>query len=101
MYGARLVKPKMINVWLKKIMKMEGIDTHDSRHIFSVPHQAPKQAMAGVPIENIKLHANLSLNNSRFEDYYYKPEDHHIKGATIMNTSFGNVTKKIATSEVD
>ena len=55
--------------------------------------------MTGVLIENSKLHASWSLNNSTFEDYYYKPEDQHIRDATIVDTVFGNATKKITTSE--
>lgn len=40
--------------------------------------------MAGVPIDSIKLHANWSLNNSTFEDYYYKPGDQPFRCAMIV-----------------
>jgi hypothetical protein len=56
--------------------------------------------MAGVPVENSKLHANWSLNNSTFEDCYYRPGDQHIRGTKIVDTVFGSATKKITTSEV-
>ncbi|CEG71335.1 hypothetical protein RMATCC62417_07085 [Rhizopus microsporus] len=56
--------------------------------------------MTGAPIDSIKLHTNWSLNSSIFEDYYYKPGNQHTRGATISDTVFGNITKKIITSEV-
>ncbi|CEG74102.1 hypothetical protein RMATCC62417_09367 [Rhizopus microsporus] len=79
---------------------MAGIDTTRFKAHSLRSASSTKAAMAGVPIENIKLHANWSLNNSTFEDYYYRPGDQHIRGATIVDTVFGNVTKKITTSEV-
>lgn len=33
--------------------------------------------MTGVPIDNIKLHANWSLNSPVSEHYYYKPENQY------------------------
>ncbi|CEG80937.1 hypothetical protein RMATCC62417_15198 [Rhizopus microsporus] len=55
--------------------------------------------MVGVPIDNLKSRTNWSLTSSSFEDYYYKPGDQYVKDATIVNTVFGNATKKIAIFE--
>jgi hypothetical protein len=42
-HRARSIRPKTVSVWLEEIMKMARIDTHDSRHILSVPHQVQKR----------------------------------------------------------
>ena len=98
-YGAQSIRPKTVSVWLEEIMKMEGIDTTRFKAHSLRSASSTKAAMTGVPIENIKLHANWSLNNSAFEDYYYRPGDQHTKGAMIVDMVFGNVTKKITASE--
>ncbi|CEG70420.1 hypothetical protein RMATCC62417_06324 [Rhizopus microsporus] len=99
-YGARSIRPKTVSVWLEEIMKMAGIDSTRFKARSLRSASSTKAAMAGVPIENIKLHVNWSLNNSTFVDYHYRPRDQHTRGAMIVDTVFGNVTKKITTSEV-
>ncbi|PHZ08308.1 uncharacterized protein RHIMIDRAFT_77665 [Rhizopus microsporus ATCC 52813] len=55
--------------------------------------------MVDVPIDNPKPRNSWSLSNSTFENYYYKPVDQRVKDATIVNTAFGNVIKKIVIFE--
>ncbi|CEI92980.1 hypothetical protein RMCBS344292_07225 [Rhizopus microsporus] len=80
-------------------MKTTGIDTTRFKAHSFRSASSTKAVMVGVPIDNIKLHANWNLNNSTFEDYYYKPGNQHIRGAIIVDTVFGNVIKKVITSE--
>ncbi|KAG1229890.1 hypothetical protein G6F67_006830 [Rhizopus microsporus] len=57
-YRARSIRPKTVSVWLEEIMKMEGIDTTRFKAHSLRSASSTKAAMTGVPIENIKLHAN-------------------------------------------
>ncbi|KAG1175043.1 hypothetical protein G6F70_004829 [Rhizopus microsporus] len=99
-YGARSIRPKTVSVWLEEVMKMSRIDTTRFKAHFLRSASSTKATMAGIPIEDIKLHANWSLNNPTFEDYYYRPGDQHTRDAMLVGTVFGNVTKKITTSKV-
>ncbi|CEG78933.1 hypothetical protein RMATCC62417_13465 [Rhizopus microsporus] len=63
--------------------------------------ESTKAVSLGVPIEQVKLHANWSLTSNTFEDYYYRPRNQHKHGPDTANTVFGEVTKDIITSEVE
>ncbi|KAG1178129.1 hypothetical protein G6F70_008710 [Rhizopus microsporus] len=98
--SAKSIQPKTASRWLEGIMQDPGINTNKIKAHSLRSAASTKAVSLGVPIEQIKLHANWSLTSNTFEDYYYRPRNQHKRGSDIVNTVFGEVTKNITTSEV-
>ena len=98
--SAKSIQPKTASRWLEGIMQDSGINTNKIKAHSLRSATSTKAVSLGVPIEQIKLHANWSLTSNTFEDYYYRPRNQHKRGSDIVNTVFREVTKNITTSEV-
>ena len=98
--SAKSIQPKTASRWLEGTMQDSGINTNKYKAHSLRSAASTKAVSLGVPIEQIKLHANWSLTSNTFEDYYYRPRNQHKRGSDIVNTVFGEVTKNITTSEV-
>ncbi|CEG74985.1 hypothetical protein RMATCC62417_10103 [Rhizopus microsporus] len=82
-------------------MEKAGIDT-DRFTVHSIRSASSTKAVAmGSEIDQAKMHANLSLKSSTFENYYYKPHDQHKRGREMANKLFGDVSENRITSEVE
>ncbi|ORE02081.1 hypothetical protein BCV72DRAFT_281364 [Rhizopus microsporus var. microsporus] len=97
---AKSIQPKTASRWLEGIMHDPEISTNKFKSHSLWSAENTKEVSLGVPIERVKLHANWSLTNNTFEDYYYRPRNRHKRGSDIANIVFGEVTKNITTSEV-
>ncbi|KAG1044720.1 hypothetical protein G6F43_011417 [Rhizopus delemar] len=95
----RSIKPKTTSNWLRELMKDAGIDTSFKPHSLRSA-SSTRAASSGIALDTIKLHAHWSLNSNTFEKYYYKPNDQHQRGASMVEAVFGDVTKKRTTSGV-
>ncbi|KAG1201467.1 hypothetical protein G6F70_003144 [Rhizopus microsporus] len=84
--SAKSIQPKTVSRWLEGIMQDSGINTNKYKAHSLRSAASTKAVSLGVPIEQIKLHANWSLTSNTFEDYYYRPKDQHKRGSDIVNT---------------
>jgi integrase len=84
----RSVRPPTVANFIKQVMAEAGIDTtkytpHSFRSAVST-----KAVSRGISIQDVKIHANWSLNSTTFETYYLKPLNRESTGARIVTNIF-------------
>lgn len=67
------VRPTTVANWAKAAMDEAGIDTKAYQAHSIRAASSTKAAELGHSIEQVKKHANWSLNSNTFEKFYYKP----------------------------
>ncbi|KAG2192273.1 hypothetical protein INT47_003862, partial [Mucor saturninus] len=93
--AATSIKPTTVANWVKSAMKLAGIDTK-AYQAHSVRAAASTKAVElGHSIQDVKKHANWSLNSHTFEDFYYKPSSQTSTSTTITNSIFSSPEKRI------
>ncbi|EIE91831.1 hypothetical protein RO3G_16542 [Rhizopus delemar RA 99-880] len=66
------IRPSTLSNWMKRLMQQAGITTEYKVH--SIRAAASTKAIEkGNSIQEVKKHANWSLNTNTFETFYYKP----------------------------
>jgi hypothetical protein len=94
------IAPKTVAIRIQDVMSSAGIDKRFSAHsIRSASSTAAFQR--GVPVADIKLHANWSLASDTFEKYYLRPSDHLAKASSISSKVFLANTDNVTTSGVE
>jgi hypothetical protein len=74
--------------FIKQIMADAGIDiTKHSPHFFRSA-VSTKAVSKRISIQDVKIHANWSLNSNTFETYYLKPIDSESTEARIVSSIF-------------
>lgn len=85
--------------WIETITAEAGIDTSLYK-THSVRAAASTAAvLKGKSIQDVKRQAHWSLRSNTFEQYYFRPNDQHIKGAEITETLFSHLMENKTTSE--
>ncbi|KAG1156291.1 hypothetical protein G6F37_007748 [Rhizopus arrhizus] len=86
--------------WIKSDMAQAGIDTtkHQPHSIRSAA--STKTIQLGFKVEEVKKHANWSLNSNTFEKYYYKPNNTDRISTTIGNSMINSLSENITISGV-
>ncbi|KAG1450436.1 hypothetical protein G6F56_008351 [Rhizopus delemar] len=92
------VKPKTIANWVKTAMTEAGIDTKEYQAHSIRAASSTKAVELGHSIQEVKKHANWSLNSNTFEQYYFKPSTQSSSSTSISNSIFS--TEKRITLEV-
>ncbi|KAG1449948.1 hypothetical protein G6F56_008491 [Rhizopus delemar] len=92
------VKPTIITNWVKTAMAETGIDTKEYQVHSIRTASSTKAVELGHSIQEVKKHANWSLNSNTFEKHYFKPSTQSSSSTTISNSIFS--TEKRITLEV-
>lgn len=82
------VKPTTIANWIKTAMAEAGIDTKEYQAHSIRAASSTKAVELGHSIQEVKKHANWSLNSNTFEKHYFKPSTQPSSSTTINNSVF-------------
>ncbi|KAG1514262.1 hypothetical protein G6F47_011917 [Rhizopus delemar] len=89
------VCPSTIANWTKSAMQDAGIDTkHFQAHSIRSA-SSTKAVELGHSIQDLKKHANWSLNSNTFEKFYYKPSLRVSSSAAINHSIFSSTDNSI------
>jgi hypothetical protein len=80
-------------------MNKAGVDTNLYKAHFIRAAASTKAVELGYSIQDVKKHANWSLNSNTFEKYYYKPSSQLSTSTAICHPIFSS--EKRITSEVE
>jgi hypothetical protein len=89
------VRPTTLANWIKTAMESAGIDTQGYKPHSIRAAASTKAVDLGHTIQDVKKHANWSLNSNTFENYYYKPPSQASVSTSITNSIFSNSEKRI------
>ncbi|KAG0848661.1 hypothetical protein G6F17_011455 [Rhizopus arrhizus] len=92
------VRPTTVANWIKTAMEAAGVDTNAFQAHSIRAASSTKAVELGHQIQDVKKHANWSLNSNTFEKYYYKPSSQASSSTAISNSIFS--TEKRITLEV-
>ncbi|CDH56211.1 hypothetical protein RO3G_05861 [Lichtheimia corymbifera JMRC:FSU:9682] len=97
----RSIRPATAASWLKSIMVEAKIDVEKYPPHSIRAAAATKAVIQGIPIQDVKLHANWSLNTDTMERYYFRPPNQHQRGSHICEAIFSHNADNNSTSEVE
>ncbi|KAG1140888.1 hypothetical protein G6F37_012907 [Rhizopus arrhizus] len=93
------VRPTTVANWIKAVMQAAGIDTTNFQAHSIRSAASTKAVELGHSIQDVKKHANWSLQSNTFEDFYYKPSS-QASSSTAINNSIFSSTENSITLEV-
>jgi hypothetical protein len=93
------IRPATVANWITSAMGKAGIDTTKFQAHSLRAASSTKAVELGHSIQDVKKHANWSLNSNTFEKYYYKPSS-QLSSSTSINNSIFSSTDKSITLEV-
>ncbi|KAG1546588.1 hypothetical protein G6F49_010451 [Rhizopus delemar] len=86
-------RPNTVTSWIKNDMAQAGIDTNKYQPHSIRSASSTKAVQLGFEINEVKAHANWSLNSNTFEKYYYKPPYKDKVSTAIGNSMIMNLTE--------
>ncbi|KAG1061808.1 hypothetical protein G6F41_011968 [Rhizopus arrhizus] len=94
------VSPSTVTGWIKNNMSQAGIDTTKYQPHSIRSASSTKAVQLGFKIDDVKKHANWSLNSNTFEKYYYKPNHTDRISTAIGNSMVNNLSENNIISRV-
>ncbi|KAG0980756.1 hypothetical protein G6F29_007590 [Rhizopus arrhizus] len=94
------VSPNTVTGWIKNNMSQAGIDTTKYQPHSIRSAASTKAVQLGFKIDDVKKHANWSLNSNTFEKYYYKPNHTDRISTAIGNSMVNNLSENNTISGV-
>ncbi|KAG1045554.1 hypothetical protein G6F43_011250 [Rhizopus delemar] len=92
---AMSVRPTTVANWVKAAMGKAGINIKDYQAHSIRAASSTKAVELGHSIQDVKKHANWSLNSNTFENFYYKPSSQTSTSTAINNSIFCSPEKRI------
>ena len=89
------VRPTTVANWVKEALGKAGINTKDYQAHSVRAASSTKAVELGHSIQEVKKHANWSLNSNTFENFYYKPSSQTSSSTAITNSIFSSPEKRI------
>ena len=89
------VRPTTVTNWVKETLGKAGINTKDYQAHSVRAASSTKAVELGHSIQEVKKHANWSLNSNTFENFYYKPSSQTSSSTAITNSIFSSPEKRI------
>ncbi|KAG0943812.1 hypothetical protein G6F29_011592 [Rhizopus arrhizus] len=89
------VRPTTVANWIKAAMQAAGIDTTNFQAHSIRLAASTKAVELGHSIQDVKKHANWSLQSNTFEDFYYKPSSQASSSTAINNSTFSSTENSI------
>ncbi|KAG1055392.1 hypothetical protein G6F43_002657 [Rhizopus delemar] len=83
------VQPSTVGKWVQTAMEKAGVDRRYKAHSLQSA-TSTKAVMLGIPIDQVKDHANWSLNSNTFEKFYYRPPRRRLRSTRIQQSIFSN-----------
>ncbi|KAG1043393.1 hypothetical protein G6F43_011661 [Rhizopus delemar] len=81
------VQLSTVGKWVQTAMEKTGVDRRYKAHSLQSA-TSTKAVILGVPIDQVKDHANWSLNSNTFEKFYYRPPRRRLR-STTSSTNVG------------
>src|SRR3972149_341629 len=94
------VRPTTVANWVKAAMEKAGIDIKDYQAHAIRAASSTKAVELGHSIQDVKKHANWSLNSNTFENFYYKPSS-QTSTSTAINNSISSSPENHITLEAE